>query len=199
MRVTLYTDVGARRKLGEPTGPAGIGAVLRSGSGEILGEIAKPIGLATNNVAEYTALIEGLEMALDAGVTEIDAYIDSPVVAGHVLNGHRVKADHLRPLVERVRPAAGPLLDLVARARAPRDEPLCRHARQSGVDTAINQGQVAIDLIDHTVSPGAEPDIWKGRHNVHTIIFNRAEQKQLAVINGALWPPVGAVIELGNP
>jgi ribonuclease HI len=173
VRVTLYTDVGARRKLGEPTGPAGIGAVLRSESGEILGEIAKPNGRATNNVAEYTALIEGLEMALNAGITEIDAFIDSPV--------------------------AGPLLDLVARARAPRDEPLCRHARQSGVDTAINQGQVAIDLIDHTVSPGAEPDIWKGRHNVHTIIFNRAEQKQLAVINGALWPPVGAVIELGNP
>jgi hypothetical protein len=47
--------------------------------------------------------IEELQMALDAGVTDIDAYIDSPVVAGHLLKGHRVKADHLRPLVERVR------------------------------------------------------------------------------------------------
>ena len=96
MRATLHTDGAARHKLSEPTGPAGIGAVLRSESGEIIGEIAKGIGLATNNVAEYTALIEGLQMALDAGVTDIDAYIDSPVVAGHLLKGHRVKADHLR-------------------------------------------------------------------------------------------------------
>ena len=119
MRATLHTDGAARHKLSEPTGPAGIGAVLRSESGEIIGQIAKGIGPATNNVAEYTALIEGLQMALDAGVTDIGAYIDSPVVAGHLLKGHRVKADHLRPLVERVRQ----LLDLFSTsslARVPR-------------------------------------------------------------------------------
>jgi len=44
-----------------------------------------------------------------------------------------------------------------------------------------------------------ELDIWKGRHNVHTIIFNLAEQRQLAVLNVALWPPIGGVIELGQP
>lgn len=103
VKATLHTDGAARRKLGEPTGPAGIGAVLRSESGEIIGEIARGIGLATNNVAEYSALVEGLQMALDAGVTDLDAYIDSPVVAGHLLKGHRVKAEHLRPLVEQVR------------------------------------------------------------------------------------------------
>jgi ribonuclease HI len=108
VRATLQTDGAARHKTGEPTGPAGIGAVLRSESGQILGEIASGIGLATNNVAEYTALIEGLQMALDAGVSDIDVCFDSPVLAGHLLKGHRVKADHLRPLVERVRQ----LLDL---------------------------------------------------------------------------------------
>jgi ribonuclease HI len=77
--------------------------VLRSESGQVIGEIARGIGVATNNVAEYTALIEGLQLALDRGVTDLDAYIDSPVVAGHLLRGHRVKADHLRPLVDRVR------------------------------------------------------------------------------------------------
>ena len=70
--------------------------------GEIIGEIADGIGVATNNVAEYSALIGGLQMALDAGVTDIDVRFDSPVMAGHLLKGHRVKADHLRPLVERV-------------------------------------------------------------------------------------------------
>jgi hypothetical protein len=55
MRATLHTDGAARHKTGEPTGPAGIGAVLRSETGEVIREIAEGIGLATNNVAEYTA------------------------------------------------------------------------------------------------------------------------------------------------
>jgi hypothetical protein len=58
--------------------------------------------VATNNVAEYNALIEGLQMALNAGVTDIDVHFDSPVLAGHLLKEHKVKADHLRPLIERV-------------------------------------------------------------------------------------------------
>jgi ribonuclease HI len=137
MRATLHTDGAARHKTGEPTGPAGIGTVLRSESGEIIGEMASGIGLATNNVAEYTALIEGLQMALDAGITDIDVYIDSPVVAGHLLKGHRVQADHLRPLVERVRQ----LLDLFSTAslvRVPRA--LNAHADKlanQGIDDAI--------------------------------------------------------------
>src|SRR5215207_5849999 len=143
MRATLHTDGAARRKLSEPTGAAGIGAVLRSESGETIGQIAKGIGPATNNVAEYTALIEGLQMALDAGVTDIDAYIDSPVVAGHLLKGHRVKADHLRPLVERVRQ----LLDLFSTsslARVPR-------ALNADADKLANQG------IDHAINQGKSP------------------------------------------
>jgi ribonuclease HI len=111
---------------------------LRSESGEVIGEIARGIGVATNNVAEYTALIEGLQMAVDAGVTHIDVYIDSPVVAGHLLHGHRVKAEHLRPLVERVRE----LLDLFSTsslARVPRA--LNAHADQlanRGIDQATS-------------------------------------------------------------
>lgn len=139
-------------KLSEPTGPAGIGALLRSESGEIIGQIAKGIGPATNNVAEYTALIEGLQMVtLDAGVTDIDAYIDSPVVAGHLLKGHRVKAAHLRPLVERVRQ----LLDLFSTsslARVPRalNAGADKLADQGGSTTPSNKGQVAVDLMTTT-------------------------------------------------
>jgi ribonuclease HI len=106
--------------------------VLRSESGEVIGEIARCIGLATNNVAVYTALIEGLQMALDPGVTDVDAYIDSPVVAGHLLKGRRVKADHLRPLIERVRE----LLDSFSTSsftRVPR-------ARNADADKLANQG-----------------------------------------------------------
>ena len=67
MKATLYTDAGAR---GNP-GPAGIGVVLKDDAGEVIGEIAQGIGVTTNNVAEYKALIAGLELALDKGVTDI--------------------------------------------------------------------------------------------------------------------------------
>jgi ribonuclease HI len=143
MRATLHTDGAARHKTGESTGPAGIGAVLFSGSGEIIGEIAKAIGPATNNVAEYTALIAGLQMALDRGVTDVDVFFDSPVLAGHLLKGYRVKADHLRPLIERVRQ----LLDLFSTsslARVPR-------ASNAHADMLANQG---IDAATGTPSAG---------------------------------------------
>jgi ribonuclease H / adenosylcobalamin/alpha-ribazole phosphatase len=84
VKATLNTDGAARHKTGEPTGRAGIGAGLSAESGEIMGELAKGIGLATNNVAEYTALIAGLQMAINAGVTDIEVRFDSPVLAGHL-------------------------------------------------------------------------------------------------------------------
>ena len=102
-KATLHTGGVAHHEVGDPTGPAGIGAVLRSESGEVIGEITRSIGVTTNTIADYAALIEGLQMALDTGVTELDVYIDSPVVAGHLLEGYRVRADHLRPLVEQAR------------------------------------------------------------------------------------------------
>lgn len=103
LRATLHTGGVAHHDVGDPTGPAGIGAVLSSESGEIIGEIARSIGAATNTVADYIALIDGLEMAQERGVKEIDVYIDSPLIAGHLLEGYRVRADNLRPLVEHVR------------------------------------------------------------------------------------------------
>lgn len=103
LRATLNTGGVAHHKVGDPTGPAGIGALLRSESGEVMGEIATSIGVATNSVADYTALIEGLQMALDKGVKEVHVYVDSPLIAGHILDLHPVRADHLRPLVEQVR------------------------------------------------------------------------------------------------
>lgn len=102
-RATLSTGGVAHHKVGDPNGPAGIGAVLRSDSGDVIGEIATSIGVVTNTVADYTALIEGLQMALDKGVKEVHVYVDSPLIAGHLLERHPVRAAHLRPLVEQVR------------------------------------------------------------------------------------------------
>jgi ribonuclease HI len=103
LKATLHIAGIAHHSPGDPNGPAGIGAVLQSESGEVLGEIGRGIGVATNTVADYTALIEGLEMALDRGVREVDVFVDSALVTGHLVDGYMVRADHLRPLVEQVR------------------------------------------------------------------------------------------------
>jgi ribonuclease H / adenosylcobalamin/alpha-ribazole phosphatase len=94
MRAILYTDGGAR---GNP-GPAGIGVVLEDAEGGLVAELAKGIGHTTNNVAEYRALIAGLELALERGCTELDVKLDSQLVAMQVQGRWKIKSDGLRSL-----------------------------------------------------------------------------------------------------
>lgn len=97
MKAILRADGGAR---GNP-GPAGIGVVLEDLDGNVVGEIARGIGVATNNVAEYTALIEGLKLAQAKGVTEIDVRMDSKLVVFQVRGEWKIKNDALRQLAAR--------------------------------------------------------------------------------------------------
>lgn len=99
MKGVLHTDGGAR---GNP-GPAGIGAVLRDGSGEIIGEVAESIGSATNNVAEYSALIAGLELALQKGITDLDVFLDSQLLVSQLKGEWKIKNDRLRTLAVKAR------------------------------------------------------------------------------------------------
>ena len=94
MKAKLHADGGAR---GNP-GPAGIGAVLTDEAGEVIGEIAEGIGRATNNVAEYKAVIAGLELALAKGVTQIDVFLDSELVVSQLKGEWKIKKDTLRSL-----------------------------------------------------------------------------------------------------
>jgi len=89
MKYTINTDGGAR---GNP-GPAAIGITLRSESGEIILKHKEKIGDATNNVAEYKALIKGLELALQNGAEDIVCVLDSELVGLY-----RVKEDTLKIL-----------------------------------------------------------------------------------------------------
>jgi dinuclear metal center YbgI/SA1388 family protein len=93
-RFHLYTDGGAR---GNP-GPAGIGARLLSAGGDVVEELADFIGKATNNVAEYQALLAGLEIALDRGVERLDVFLDSELVVRQVNGQYKVKDAGLKPL-----------------------------------------------------------------------------------------------------
>ena len=94
MRVVVHVDGGAR---GNP-GPAAVGAVVSAPDGEVLDEASALIGEATNNVAEYRALVLGLERAQALGATEIEVVNDSQLVARQVAGDYKVKHDGIRPL-----------------------------------------------------------------------------------------------------
>ena len=96
MRVVVHVDGGAR---GNP-GPAAIGVVTSTPDGEVVDELAEPIGEATNNVAEYRALLRGLERARELGATEVEVVNDSELVARQVQGAYKVKHPGLRPLYD---------------------------------------------------------------------------------------------------
>lgn len=94
MRCTAHVDGAAR---GNP-GPAGIGVVLCDDEGRVFKEISEPAGIATNNVAEYRALIRALEEAKAAGVRHIRIVTDSELMARQINGQYAVRSPNLRPL-----------------------------------------------------------------------------------------------------
>jgi ribonuclease H / adenosylcobalamin/alpha-ribazole phosphatase len=101
-RLVVEADGGSR---GNP-GPAGYGAVVRDAdTGEVLAERAGSIGRATNNVAEYRAVLLGIELARTLGAREVDLVGDSELVVKQVKGEYRVKDPGLRPLHAEVRQA----------------------------------------------------------------------------------------------
>jgi probable phosphoglycerate mutase len=95
MKVIVEADGGAR---GNP-GPAGYGAVVRDPeTGAVLAERAAAIGLATNNVAEYSGLIAGLEAAAELGATQVEVRMDSKLVVEQMSGRWQIKHPGLRPL-----------------------------------------------------------------------------------------------------
>jgi ribonuclease HI len=94
MKVIVHVDGGAR---GNP-GPAAAASVLSDPSGEVLDEHAHLLGEVTNNVAEYRALLLGLERARALGATEVEVVNDSELVAKQVQGLYKVKHAAMRPL-----------------------------------------------------------------------------------------------------
>ena len=94
-RLLIHTDGAAR---GNP-GPAGAGAIVRDAvTGETLAEIAEPLGRATNNVAEWTAVRLALEEAERLRATHVDLRMDSELVARQISGVYRVKHPDLQPI-----------------------------------------------------------------------------------------------------
>ena len=94
MKLVVHVDGGAR---GNP-GPAAIGVVVSSRDGDVLEEVAERIGVASNNVAEYRALLRGLERASALGAREIEIVNDSELIARQVTGVYKVKHPAMKPL-----------------------------------------------------------------------------------------------------
>ena len=94
MKAKLSTDGGAR---GNP-GPAAYGYVLEDEDGTVLDARGETIGVATNNVAEYRALIAGLEKAVELSIDELEVVSDSELLVKQMQGEYRVKNEALREL-----------------------------------------------------------------------------------------------------
>ena len=134
MKLVVHVDGGAR---GNP-GPAAAGAVISSPDGEVLGEAAEAIGVATNNVAEYRGLLLGLQRARELGATEVEVVNDSELVAKQVNGVYKVKHADMKAL------HAAALQALAAFERwSIRSVP---RAQNAGADALVNQ---ALDAARH--------------------------------------------------
>ena len=103
--LTAYTDGAAR---GNP-GPAGAGVQILDAGGSCVAEVVRYLGEATNNVAEYSALILALERAIELGASELEVRSDSELMVRQMTGRYRVKNEGLKPLFERARTLAGKL------------------------------------------------------------------------------------------
>ena len=97
-KLIVNVDGGSR---GNP-GPAAIAAVATDPSGKVLEERSEAIGEATNNVAEYRALLLGIALARDLGADEVELIGDSELIVRQVKGNCKVKQEHLRPLHTKV-------------------------------------------------------------------------------------------------
>ena len=103
-KLTVNVDGGAR---GNP-GPAAIGAVVRDAGGEVLEERGERIGRATNNVAEYRALLLGIELAAAHGADELELVGDSELIVRQVESRYKVKDATMKELHGQVKAALAP-------------------------------------------------------------------------------------------
>lgn len=96
--MTIFTDGASKGNPGE----AAVGVVLLEGGIEIA-TVSKPIGVATNNVAEYTALIYGLEKAKSLGYRKAQVFADSELMVKQLRGEYKVKNDGIKPLYKKVK------------------------------------------------------------------------------------------------
>ena len=129
VKMRAYSDGGAR---GNP-GPAAIGVLLCDHKGRFLKDYRETIGHATNNIAEYTAVLVGLELAHKAGAEEVEYFVDSELVAHQLSGRYKIKTPHIKTLVDQVKEREK-LFQRVTFTQVPRTHEKIRY-----VDKLVNQ------------------------------------------------------------
>lgn len=126
--MVIHVDGGSR---GNP-GPAAIGVVVSAPDGTTVDELAERIGVTTNNVAEYRALLCGVRRAAQLGASEIELINDSELVAKQLTGAYKVKHPAMRPLhaeaLEALRAFEGWRIRSVPRAQNARADALVNEA-----------------------------------------------------------------------
>ena len=128
VKARLFTDGGAR---GNP-GPAAYAYVLEADDGTVLAAEGHAIGVATNNVAEYRALVEGLRRAAELHVDELEVVSDSELLVHQMRGEWKIKKDTLRALWEEAQDLAGRIGQGALHGRAARAQRARRPARERG-------------------------------------------------------------------
>jgi tryptophan 2,3-dioxygenase/ribonuclease HI len=162
VRLVVHVDGGAR---GNP-GPAAAAAVVSDPDGNVVDEVAIALGRTTNNVAEYRALLLGLDRARALGATEVDVINDSELVAKQITGEYRVRNEELAPLhAEAMRAFEG--FERWSISSVPR-------AQNAGADALVNRtldadaapteyaGYLRIDdllRLQHPLTPGAHDEL----------------------------------------
>lgn len=95
-KAIIHTDGGSR---GNP-GLAGIGVIIYDDSNNIVLELSQYIGVQTNNVAEYKALVRALELSYEMGIKDIELYMDSELVVKQIKGEYKVKNERMKPFYE---------------------------------------------------------------------------------------------------
>ena len=132
MKAKLSTDGGAR---GNP-GPAAFAYVLEAEDGTVLAAHGERIGVATNNVAEYRALVAGLAKAVELAVDEVEVVSDSELLVRQMTGVYRVKNAALRELSEEASRLARKLPRVTYRAVRREDNELADKLVNDALDAA---------------------------------------------------------------
>lgn len=134
MKLVIHVDGGSR---GNP-GPAAIAAVLSTPEGEVVADAKETIGVASNNVAEYKAVLLGLAKARELGADEVEVVNDSELVQKQINGQYKVKHPDMKPLYAQSIKALGEFGGWSIRS-VPR-------AQNSDADALVNQALDAAAL-----------------------------------------------------
>lgn len=127
MKLVIHVDGGSR---GNP-GPAAVAAVLSTPDGEVVADAKETIGIASNNVAEYKALLLGLQRAKELGASEVEVVNDSELIQKQINGQYKVKHPDMKPLYAESLKALGDFDSWLVRS-VPR-------AQNKDADALVNQ------------------------------------------------------------